>query len=67
MSLVGNAGVVRMHINTELAAGKLIGPIAWEVQAHIQPSPIGLVSKGHIEDKWWLLAPRPDVRSMNVE
>ena len=46
-SSVGNAEVVRTHINTELAAGRLIGPITQEAQAHVQPSPIGLVPKGH--------------------
>ena len=65
-SSVGNAGVVRMHTDTELAAGRLIGPISQEVQMHVQTSPIGLVPKGHTRDRWQLIVDMFSPRSMSV-
>ena len=63
---MGKAEVVRTHIDTELAAGQLIGPITQGAQAHVQPSPIGLVPKGHTGDKWRLIVDLSSPRSTSV-
>ena len=65
-SSLANAGVVRTHIETEVAAGRLIGPISREANAHVHTSPIGLVPKGHTERKWRLIVDLSAPRSASV-
>ena len=54
-SCMANQVVVSSHITTELAAGRLVGPIPVCFHGMVQTSPMGLVPKGHNTGKWRLI------------
>ena len=50
-----NASVVRSHINAEVQAGRLVGPLKQALTPLLHTSPIGLVPKAHQPGKWRLI------------
>ena len=51
----GNGNVIRERIETEVAAGRLYGPISSHMAQATHVSPIGLVPKSHQTNKWRLI------------
>ena len=66
-SSLANQAVVSRHIATELAAGRLIGPLPQALHDFVHTSPIGLVPKGHNTGKWRMIVDlsSPDSTSVN--
>ena len=54
-SAPANAMVVRNHIEAELQAGRLVGPLNKTLAPLLHTSPIGLVPKAHQPGKWRLI------------
>ena len=54
-SALGNMKVVDERIATELAAGRLLGPVAPHLTPLIHTSPLGLVPKAHQSNKWRMI------------
>ena len=54
-SAPANAMVVRNHIEVELQAGRLVGPLNKALAPLLHTSPIGLVPKAHQPGKWRLI------------
>lgn len=54
-SSLANPEVVRDRISSELAAGRLIGPLQSSCLQHVQVSPIGLVPKAHSSTQWRMI------------
>ena len=65
-SSLANAGTVRAHISTELAADRLVGPLPPEALECVHSSPIGLVPKGHTGDRWRLIVDLSSPASSSV-
>ena len=54
-SSVANPAVVETHIAKEVAAGRLVGPIANAISLQAHVSPIGLVPKSHQVNKFRMI------------
>jgi hypothetical protein len=54
-SALTNKDVVDERIAAELAAGRLLGPIAPHLLPHVHTSPLGLVPKAHHKNKWRMI------------
>ena len=54
-SALANPSVVGAHIEAEVHAGRLVGPLQPAIVPRVHASPIGLVPKSHQVDKWRLI------------
>ena len=55
-SSLANSTVVEKYIASEVALGRLVGPITGQAVAGVHISPIGLVPKAHRVNAWRMIS-----------
>ena len=65
-SSLANPHTVSMHVDRELQAGRLVGPIQASLAIFVHTSPIGLVPKSHSSNRWRVIVDLSAPRHQSV-
>ena len=66
LASISNPNIISAHIASELAKGRLVGPVEEVLLPGIQVSPIGLVPKGHMTGRWRVIVHLSAPRNFSV-